>query len=183
MESSAKQRKRKWFQSKYGPPGSDSPVAGNICKFFASSGVCRNGHTCKFLHESPASSKIPQPCKFLYTPPFRCLKEDRCHFSHECSSFPCPLMNIRQGHTCHPSCGFDHSSLVTESQRIAFVKTYHSIISNLAGAARVTWAFYLDEYSDEIPQVTHEYGANSNFFMVSKVGHLNKASWNRCTLK
>lgn len=183
MESSARQRKRKWFESKYGPTSSNSGIEDVICKFYASSGSCRNGDSCKFLHQTPASSKITQPCKFLYTPPFRCLKGDHCHFSHECSLFPCPFMNISRGLMCRPSCGFDHSLLVSESQRIAFVKTYHSLLSSLTGPARVAWQFYLNEGNDDFLEFAYEDGIFANFFMVSNIGGLNQASWNRCAIE
>lgn len=148
----ARERKRKWFQEKYSNASGDSSRSQNIdCKFFSTTGRCRNGDDCPFNHTRGSVNRIPinQPCRYLYSAPFRCNKDSECHFSHDLSSFPCPHSNTDPEGRCLPLCRFNHSPLVTESDRIRFVEVYHSFLISKKEKMHPRWSFYLSEYPEE----------------------------------
>ena len=152
-ELKGKMKKREWFQSRY---NSDNIATErcvkqkSVCKFFSSTGRCRNGGECPFAHErlSQSTGKIDQPCRNLYTSSRRCPKEDMCHFSHDLSRYPCPLMNAHKVNTCDGDCGFDHSTIVTETEAMRFVRTYHPFLVGLGEQVNDRWSFYLSDYDE-----------------------------------
>ena len=174
---SAKDRKRKWFDSKYGNTGKGIASTAQ-CKFFSSSGICRNGDSCQFVHDRLARTPINQPCKYLYQAPFKCSKGDLCHFSHDLKSFPCPLMHIARHMSCSSSCGFDHSPMITESQRLQFMRTFHPAIKEAVESdPESPWAFYLkDRTEEEVLMSTTRYHEH-NFFATSLGVPLPRGHW------
>lgn len=177
---SAKDRKRKWFKEKYSQPGDGNQKSKpTSCKFFATTGRCRNGDRCTFIHSKASEDKllINQPCRFLYTVPFRCSKGGSCHFSHDLSSFPCPHLNSGSDNCCVPLCKFNHSPLVNEFDRMRFVETFHSFLqSRDAATPNPTWSFYLKEYSEEDVWNAITRIQPSNYFSVH-FGCLGPAVW------
>jgi len=152
-ESKGKKKKREWFQSRY---SSDHIAAErcvkqkSVCKFFSSTGRCRNGGACHFAHErlSNFTEKIDQPCRNLYTGSRKCMKGDLCHFSHDPSRYPCPRMNAHKFNSCEGDCGFDHSTILTETEALQFVRTYHPFLVGLGEEANDRWSFYMSEYDE-----------------------------------
>ena len=173
-----KERKREWFLSKYGREEDRIAKCRPNCKFFETTGKCRNGETCRFIHDTTnvIPRRIDQPCRFLYTAPFRCGKDQSCHFSHDLSLFPCPHRNVRRGGSCPPFCKFDHKPLHDEASRMAFVRTYHSLLVSLADTVDPSWKFYLHDVS-EIDIVKRQVRQSPDNLFNVIVSSLESAPW------
>ena len=171
-------KKRNWFKAKYQLEGSQVVKSTSSCKFFETTGKCRNGDICRFSHDitKGARKRIEQPCKFLYCPPFRCSKEDDCHFSHDLSRFPCPHRNVRKGGSCPPFCKFDHRPLLGEPQRMRFARIFHSLLQSLGDTIDPAWKFYLNEFTDHEVLQRQVRQSDDNLFNVS-VSSLGPAPW------
>jgi hypothetical protein len=175
----ARERKRKWFREKYSLDKETSSSSSNVqCKFFSTSGRCRNGDECPFVHSNciAEKKKIEQPCRYLYMKPFSCNKGPSCHFSHDLSSFPCPHSNSDPGGQCFPQCKFDHSPLLNESDRMRFVETFHSLLVSKGNQLSPKWSFYLSEYTEEQIWEGLASKSPSSCFNVP-VGRLGRADW------
>jgi hypothetical protein len=174
---SAKDRKRKWFDSKYSNAGKGT-VSNAPCKFFSSSGICRKGDLCQFVHDRLTRTPINQPCKYLYQSPFKCSKGDLCHFSHNLKSFSCPFMHIARGMGCTDSCGFDHSPMTTEAQRLQFMRTFHPAIKEAVEYNPDSpWAFYLKDLTEDEVLVNFTRNHERNFFATNLRGTLTRGHW------
>ena len=148
-----KRRKRQWFESKYSQNGESQRefASGTICKFYASTGTCRNGARCKFTHnESDAPRKIKEPCKFLYTSLSGCQKGDSCHFSHILADYPCPLAFGSTSPRCPRNCEFSHEPLITEKAYFDFSRLYRVYLLSLPPhMLHPRWRFYLDDEDEK----------------------------------
>ena len=147
-----KRKKVEWFKEKYGSADASTGRSVKqkvICKFFSTTGRCRNGDTCSFIHEGAAAGikLIAQPCKFLYTGSFRCTKGDLCHVSHDAPMFPCPHKYAGVYGVCRPMCAFDHTPIDTEGAAMRFVELYHSLLTTMGGQVNQRWLFYLQDYT------------------------------------
>lgn len=146
-------KKRMWFQERYKTDsGNNRSVKQKIvCKFFSSTGRCRNGADCQFVHDrelGPIQPRriIPEPCKFLYTGYQSCGKGDMCHFSHDLAAFKCPEMFGKRYSICGlRECRFDHSPINTELDAMGFAKTYKQYILSLGSEGDPRWKYYLED--------------------------------------
>ena len=142
-----KRKKREWFSSKYGEDlnGEREVKMKTVCRFFASTGSCRNGDKCKYSHDS-VISKIDEPCKFTYTSLSKCLKGPACHFSHDVHKYPCPLGFGSISPRCSPGCRFNHDPVVGEKASMEFVRLYRSYLVKLrSDQLDPRWKFYIEE--------------------------------------
>ena len=156
-----REKKRLWFQSKYDQTTTEKI---QICKFFSTSGRCRNGRECPFSHEESGGQTIQQPCRFLIQAPFRCTKGNLCHFSHDLTIFRCPSRFGSKEGACIPFCKFDHSPIVNEKDRMEFARIHRPFLLGLGQSMAEVWEFYLAEH-DEIRALSLETRcAPSNFF-------------------
>jgi hypothetical protein len=165
---SGKEKKRNWFGSRY-EESKRMRTAENtpVCKFFSTTGKCRNGTECPYVHSRAQGTTIQQPCRYLYQAPFRCSKGLECHFSHDLHLFKCPHKNLSGGTTCPPFCKFDHDPLITEGERMDFVRTNHSLLARPGMECSDEWKFYLDEFSDEDILRLETRDDQTNFFRIS----------------
>ena len=169
VPSSSREKKRKWFEGLYGP-SEEGPVKNILsrapCRFFRSSGQCRNGASCPFLHESGEVELIEEPCRFMWHEKriVACQKKD-CKFSHDLSKFPCPFKahkdhtgppterlkgRPRKNASCGvPDCPFSHAPLLTEKDKMSFVNMYRFFLKNSLRTQNPWWAEYLCDNIDE----------------------------------
>jgi len=174
-----REKKRAWFKGKYGDiRESRSVKARAVCKFFASTGKCKNGDSCPYDHEHISLNTgtiIPEPCKFLYTNTRGCRKGSACHFSHELEKFPCPLAFGPKSPLCGDDCRFSHTEVSSESHAIEFIRLYQVYLRNLGGHMQSRWKFYLDEKSDEavLESRTRKIASNPFNHTVGSLGPLN----------
>jgi hypothetical protein len=160
-----KRKKREWFKSKYGDEKQLRNVKQKtICKFYSTSGKCKNGESCHFSHDLDVSeiSKIDQPCRFLYTNEARCPKGELCHFSHDLSRYKCPFKFAYESSSCGINCSFDHRDFENESSRMDFVRTYHSLLNSESTKTKREWQFYLADLSNDdcLLRITRKTSAN-----------------------
>ena len=160
-ELRGKSKKRAWFESRYSDERSSTPP---LCKFFSTSGKCRNGTNCPFSHEQPGNQKLNQPCRFLYQIPYKCSKGDLCHFEHDLSKFKCPHRFGRNEDNCIPLCKFDHTPIRTECEKMMFVRTFHPFLSGLGNEVAELWQFYLREWDEYSLMLSEVRQAPDNFF-------------------
>jgi hypothetical protein len=153
MEIRGRQKKRQWFQGKYGEEKDDRVIKSQtLCKFFSSTGSCRNGGSCKFTHEFDDSNfrrKIDEPCKFLYRPGRWCKKGEDCHFSHDLNKYPCPLAFGPKSRSCPEECAFSHTEPSGESSRIIFAKLYKVFLRTLGEEMDERWRVYMEDMTEE----------------------------------
>lgn len=167
QEVTGKDKKRMWFESKYGSTKRVREDSAAICRFFSSSGQCRNGDKCPYVHSRVIGTTIAQPCRYLYQPPYRCLKGLSCHFSHDLSAFKCPHRNIVEGGVCPPFCKFDHDPIDTETARMNFASTYHALLSKPDAQISSLWKFYINEMSEYEVLCLETRDDPTNFFKLS----------------
>ncbi len=162
-----KRKKRQWFEEKYGTQGrSQREVKSTeICKFYASTGQCRNGEKCKFDHERTGVDRINEPCKFLYETFSGCKKGQTCHFSHDLWKFPCPLAFSGTVPRCSTGCGFAHDPLSTETSFMNFVRLYRVYLTSLPESVlNNRWRFYLEDEDESVTLSRMTRRAESNIF-------------------
>ena len=163
-----KRKKRQWFEERYGSTRNREyrEVKSNeVCKFYASTGNCRNGERCKFVHEKSSAVRIDEPCKFLFDSSAGCKKSSSCHFSHDLWKFPCPLAFSGVSPRCSTSCGFRHDPITTESSCMEFVRLYRVYLSSLPDAVlNPRWKFYLEEEDESVTLARITRRSESNFF-------------------
>jgi hypothetical protein len=168
-------KKRKWFQGRYGYESDERVVKSRtVCKFYASTGRCRNGTGCIFLHVDFSDSSgrlIDEPCKFLYTTSHGCKKGDDCHFSHELGKFACPLAFGPKTRRCSENCSFSHTEQHDELSKIAFAKLYKVYLRSLGQDMEESWGFYLDELSETAALESRTRKCALNFFNHSVGSH------------
>lgn len=163
-------KKRKWFQDRYKTEDNKSrTVKQKIgCKFFGSTGRCRNGNECPFEHSQELQYSytrhiIQEPCKFLYVATQGCSKGNTCHFSHDVGQFKCPTMFGKHHGRCEGrGCQFDHSDFLTESDVMDFARIYKQYILGLGREAHPRWDFYLrdKDESEILKERTRKHSGN-----------------------
>jgi len=162
-----KRKKRQWFEERYGRENGTSREVKfrELCKFYASTGICRNGDRCKYSHESVVNTRINEPCKFLYDSPVSCRKGANCHFSHDLWKYPCPLALGGIEPRCPPSCGFQHDPILTETASMDFVRLYRVFLSTLLpDEINPRWKFYLEEEDESVGLARITRQSSSNLF-------------------
>ena len=146
-----KSKKRAWFKSLYSTdPDSRSIRVKTVCKFFSSTGVCREGESCQFVHTKDTEQRqtIDEPCKFLYVGTRGCVKGKNCHFSHELSKFRCPYYFGRKDEECPKGCLFDHRKLESEQERLRFSRMYTVFLNSLGDECNLRWNTYLHDLTE-----------------------------------
>jgi hypothetical protein len=145
---SSRAKKRLWLETKYDLSGEVKEESKVVCRFFSTTGRCRNGLDCEFLHTLGAHAKINQPCRFLFENPIGCSKGDRCHFSHDLGKFKCPYLNAIGPRSCQSICKFDHNPILSESDRMSFAHMYRSFLTERTAGSNSIWRFYFEETSE-----------------------------------
>ena len=167
VQLTGKRKKRQWFEERYGTsaPGVREVKSLEVCKFYASSGNCRNGDKCKFVHDKSGISKIKEPCRFLYDSATGCRKGQSCHFSHDIWNYPCPLAFGGIESRCPIDCGFRHDSLSNERACMDFVRLYRQYLTSLAPeSVNPRWRFYLEEEDESVTLSRSTRQSHSNLF-------------------
>lgn len=145
-----KNKKRAWFKDLYSTGNSARTTKPKLeCKFYASTGKCRQGSECHFVHNEASKKVIEEPCKYLFMSDNGCKKGDSCHFSHDLSKFSCPYYFGRRDSICPHACGFSHSPMYTEPESMKFVKVYQVYIESLGDEANPKWMFYLKDLTED----------------------------------